>query len=472
MTQYPSMQLPPRLPLIVTASNRNSSVAKDARLVNCYVEANPQTEEIFIYKRPGLAEASRPPAADVAGYGIFNWEGDIYSIFGNKLYRNGVAVTGTIDNSQQVYKFSSILGAVPKMVFGNGQQAYAYDVAGGITANLHSINVDFPDTFVKGWAYLNGATYVMNPQAVIWGSAINSVSVPGDWTPLNFISAQIEPDDGVALDKQLVYVVAFNQWSTEIFFDAGNPTGSPLGSVPGSKISYGCISADSVQSIDTKLIWITRTRQGSPQVAVMEGLSVTIVSTPSIERLLEGADYTTVYSFVLRVNGHSFYVVTLKESNLTLAYDLSQDLWHQWTDANGNYFPFVGAAVDNQERTILQHESNGRLYYFGMNYTNDAGTVIDSIVYTPKFDASTRRKKTLGIMTFVADKQEGSLLEVSVSDDDYKTWSPPRNVYLSQTNPQLTNCGTFRSRAWKLRHRSDTPMRLQAIEVQYDIGVL
>src|SRR5690606_15739170 len=126
--------------------------------------------EVFIYKRPGLVEQSRPPTADVAGYGLYNWRGDIYAIFGNKLYRNGIAISGTIDNSQQVYKFSSILGATPKMIFGNGEQAYAYDVSGGITANLHSINVDFPDTFVKGWAYLNGATYVMNPQAVIWGS--------------------------------------------------------------------------------------------------------------------------------------------------------------------------------------------------------------------------------------------------------------------------------------------------------------
>ena len=47
---------------------------------------------------------------------------------------------------------------------------------------------------VKGFAYLNGATYVMQPEAVIWGSAINSVDQVGDWDPLNFISAQADPD--------------------------------------------------------------------------------------------------------------------------------------------------------------------------------------------------------------------------------------------------------------------------------------
>lgn len=472
MSQYPSVAIPPRLPLVVTTANRNSSVAKDARLVNCYVETDSSTQEVHIYKRPGILEDSRPPADNIAGYGIYNWQGDVYSVFGSSLYRNGVVVAASINNNQQVYKFSSILGATPRLILGNGAAAYAYDVVGGLSTNLHGINVEFPSVFVKGWAYLNGATYVMDNKAVIWGSAINSVSQPGDWNPLNFISAQIEPDDAVGLDKQLVYVVAFNQWSTEIFFDAGNATGSPLGSVPGSKISYGCRTVDSIQSIDTKLLWVTNTREASPQVAVMEGLSVTIVSTKPIERILEVADFDTVYSFVLRVNGHAFYVLTLKESNITLAYDIQEDLWHQWTDANGNYFPFVAATFDSQNRHILQHESNGRLYRISSEYFNDNGDIIDSNIYTPNFDASTRRRKQLNLMNFIADQTDGSLLEVSVSDDDYKTWSNPRRVYLSQKQPALTNCGTFKRRAFRLRHRSNTFMRLQAVEVQYDIGAL
>lgn len=469
--QYPTMQVPQRLPLVVAPANRNSTTAKDARLVNCYIELD-DSGELFIYNRPGISENSRPPGADVAGYGLYTWNGDVYSIFGSTLYRNGVSVSTVLDNSQQVYRFTPILGATPKLVLGNGTQAYSYSVAGGLSATLHGIDNDFPSPFVKGWAYLNGAVYVMNPQAVIWGSAINSVDQPGDWDPLNFISAQIEPDPGVALSKQLVYVIAFNTTSTEVFFDAGNATGSPLGSVPGSKISFGCVSADSVQSSDTKIFWLATSAEGGRQIAMIEGLAVTIVSTDSIDRLLEAADVTTVYSFVAKLNGHQFYVITFKESNLTLAYDAKEELWHQWTDASGNYFPFVASTVDAQNRCILQHESNGRLYELATSNYNDAGTPIDVFIYTPNFDAGTRRRKTMTLMSFIGDKTTGSVIEVSSSDDDYQTWSNPRKVYMSQTTPQLTNCGTFRKRAFRIRHRSNTPFRLQAVELQYDIGVL
>ena len=75
---------------------------------------------------------------------------------------------------------------------------------------------DFPTTFVKGWAYLDGTTYVARPDAGIQGDALND---PQTWDPLNVIIAQIEPDKGVGLAKQLVYVVIFKQWSTEIYYD-------------------------------------------------------------------------------------------------------------------------------------------------------------------------------------------------------------------------------------------------------------
>lgn len=469
MTQYPSVAIPPRLPLVVVTSNRSDSTSKDARLVNCYIETD-ESGELWIYKRPGLGPAD-VVAADTSGDGIYLWRGDLYSVFGSGFYRNG-SLVGTVDDTNGVYQFSEILGATPKLLLGNGVKGYAYTVAGGLTADLHSINTDFPASFVKGWAYLNGATYVMNSVAVIWGSAINSVSVAGDWSPLNFISAQSEPDDGVGLSKQLVYVVAFNTWSTEVFFDKGNVVGSPLGPVEGSLLNYGCASADTIQRIDNLILWASYSRAGTVQVAMLEGLNMKIVSTQAVERLIRPADTSNSASCQIKFGGHNFYILSFPGINLTLAYDIAQDMWSQWTDSDGNWFPFVASAAMDNGEVVLQHATNGALYSLDVANYNDDGDIIPVDIYTPNFDATTRRRKQLNLMTFVGDQTPGSILKVRCSDDDYQTWSNYRTVNMNLKKPNLTNCGTFTKRAYNLHHESNTPFRIQAIEVQYDLGTL
>jgi len=468
--QYPSVAQPPRLPLVVVTSNRNESVTKDARLVNCYIEVTKEGE-LDIYKRPGLS-LNAVIALNQPGRGLFFWQGDSYAVYGSVLYRNGVSVGTGLDTTNGLYKFDSILGATPKLILGNGAKTYAYTVAGGLTANLNSIDSDFPAVVVKGFAYLNGPLYVMQSQAVIWGSAVNSVSVAGDWDPLNFIRAQIEPDQGVFMSKQLVYVVALKQWSTEYFFDAGNAVGSPLGSVQGMKVHYGCAHGESVQKIDDVLCFLSTNQTASLQVSMLNQGAFKVVSTPSIDRLLNGINTTTIYSWQLKMNGHSFYVITFKEGNLTLAYDIVQDLWFQWTDANGNYFPIVASSYDSQQRHLLQHESNGDLYYISSTTYKDLATPIVVDIITPIFDGDTYRRKQLNAMKFVGDQVEGSTLKVRRTDDDYITWSPWRTVDLGAKTPMLTNCGTFKKRAYHLRHEQDLPLRLRAVEVQYDVGTL
>lgn len=253
-TQWESVTLPPRLPLVIVASNRDGTVDKDARLVNCYIEVTKEGE-LDIYKRPGLSSFD-VVAVDKPGRGIYFWQGSLYSIFGDAIYKDGVLLDDGLDETNGVYRFDSNLGATPKLIFGNGAAAYATDGT-TVSSALHSIDSNYPEETVKGFAFLNGFTYVMQPQAVIWNSANNSVDQPGDWDPLDFIRAQIEPDGGVFLAKQLVYVVALKEWTIEYFFDAGNPSGSPLQSVQGMKIAYGCAHQDSVQKINDILFFLS-----------------------------------------------------------------------------------------------------------------------------------------------------------------------------------------------------------------------
>lgn len=457
---------PLRWPLFVSPANRDESTSKDARLVNCYLEKDPEGN-LQVYKRPGLLVSSTLTAGQ--GRGLYNWKGDVYSIVGSTLYKNGTPVAGatTLDTSNGSYRFDSCLGATPRLVMGNGVKGYCYDPSNGFVAIT---DVDFPAAFCKGWAYLDGTTYLIKANANIQGSGIND---PTSWDPLNVIVAQIEPDGGVAMAKQLIYAIAFKQWSTEAFYDAGNATGSPLGSVPAAKSPYGCISQDSIREIDGALFWLSTNKSAAAQVCKMESLAVQVISTPAIERLLGEADFSSVYSLTLKYEGHKWYIFTLVNNNLTLAYDITTGMWAQWTDTAGNYWPMVDSTFESSTgRTLLLGETDGKIYHMDSAYYNDNGSLFNADVITPNFDAGVDRRKTLNFMRFLGDQIAGSTLQVRCSDDDYTTWGNFRSVDMSKKRPFLDRCGTFYRRALHLRHRCNTRHRMRAIDLQLDIGTL
>jgi hypothetical protein len=334
------------------------------------------------------------------------------------------------------------------------------------------IQNSFPADFCKGFVYLDGTLYVMDPEANIYGT--KNLDDPTIWDPLNKIVARVEPDGGVALAKQLVYVVALKEWTTEVFYDAGNFPGSPLAPVPGAKSPYGCVSADSVQEIDDVLFWMSSNRTASPQIVCMEDLKVRVVSTPNVDRLLENAHFDEIFSWTFKHGGHKFYGITVKNINLTLVYDIDQQLWYQWTDVNGNYWPIVYMTFDEDMEHIAQHETNGDLYWLegDYEYPDDAGDVFTVEIVTPIADFGVDRRKVLNQMRFNGDKQADSILTVEVSDDDYGTWSAPRSVNLSHFRPILSQCGTFYRRAWRFRHQASTRFRIRSIDLQLDVGSL
>ena len=469
MAQAETVTFPKRFPLIIQPENRDADTAKDAKLINAYVEREPGQQDPHLYKRPGLLQTGTTQSG--AGLGVYNWLGDIYSIFGATMYKNGVALAGTLDTTGGVYRFSQSLGATRRMQFGNGVASYNYDSGAGIVAIPYTDN--FPNPPVKGWAYLDGTTYVMNSDASVRGCA--EINDPTDWSDiLNRLTAQIEADGGVFLAQQLVYVVALGQWSTEVFYDAQNATASPLGPVQGAKINFGCANGDSVQDIDGTLFWLAINRSAAVQVIMVEQLKPTIVSSKALERILGAADLTSVYSFGIKYGGHRFYGITLVNENLTFVYDAAEKMWAQWTDTNGNYWPISSVTYQANVGTILQHESNGKLYLLDAAYTSDDGDAILTDIYTPNFDGGTRRRKQLNILGFLADQTAGSSLEVRYNDHDYDPakWSNFRPVDLSVEKPFLENNGSFVRRAYHIRHRSNTRLRMQGLEMQVDLGTL
>lgn len=207
---------------------------------------------------------------------------------------------------------------------------FTYAVTGTpATPATGTITVYGGKTTVPGIIFLDGYFFVMTDKGIIHNSALGDGT---SWNALDFVTAAEEPGDGVALGKSANYLVAFKEWSTEPFYDAGNATGSPISPVKSMSTRVGCASGSSLVDVDDKLIWISQTKDKGRSVHVMQGLQQqTPVATSDVERVLAQDDLASVSAYGLRIAGHVLYVLTLHTSAITLVYDLTSGVWYQWT---------------------------------------------------------------------------------------------------------------------------------------------
>jgi hypothetical protein len=231
----------------------------------------------------------------------------------------------------------------PLLVMKNAQVMYVFN--GAVLTKV--TDPDYPASTVPGVAYLDGVFYVMDAKGIIYGSDFND---PTSWNALNFIAAQAEADNGVVIARQLNYVMAFKQWSTEVFYDAANPTGSALGRVQNALFEVGCAAAGSIAYSDNTIFFMASSRQKGRSIMKLEGYSPQPISTGFIDKILDADDLATVYAFVVKSRGHMFYVLTLKTTGITLVYDAKTGDWHRWTSL---------AAQATQSVTSLTVQADG-----------------------------------------------------------------------------------------------------------------
>lgn len=229
----------------------------------------------------------------------------------------------------------TIAGATPSAYNGTytvasvpSSTTFTYVFAGGTSPATGTITAVGGAVTVPGIVSLDQYFIVMDTKGIVYNSGLADAP---SWNALDFITAQIEPGGGVALDKTQNYVLAFKEWSTEFFQDVANPTGSPLAPVGVGFNLIGCAAGGSVANLDGTVFWVSQTRQKGRGVHMMTGLDAAQVSTPDIERILNLSTLATVHSFGVKIAGHAFYILTLVDRNITLVFDATTKVWSVWT---------------------------------------------------------------------------------------------------------------------------------------------
>lgn len=482
----------PRIQLVEPLVSRLGSLTSDPKLINAFAEKQ-EDGSFRVYKRAGVAayQTLTPPG----GVTLLSSVGQFYAedlttylsptpyvlsfvntttlapLLATYVYFNGVSPVGLAGGSNTIvdpgvsaiqYAFNKVAALL--VVTGGGVVAVI-----NLTTKAVTLNGPVNSGMAGGIVELDSTIYAMDGTAVIWGSALNDAT---SWPGLNFIQAASEPGKGVYLAKHYSYVVAMKEFSLEFFWDAQNPTGSPLSGVPNSTVLWGCVSGGSVQQLGNELFWLARERAGAFFIGALQHLQPVKVSTPSIERII-GDAVGPFYSFGMRDSvGHQYYGLTDIGGAYTIVYDIGQKLWYLWNALTQGYFPYAGIIVHSNNTVIMQSTTGalaGALYQMDEDFVSDLGQPITVDIYTPNQDFQTRQRKMLTRMDFIADQQPGKLYS-RYSTNDFKTFSQFREVDLNQERPTLLQNGSFTRRAWNFRYSAPYPLRLEAVELDMQLG--
>lgn len=465
-----------RVPLVGSPTNRTQLVSKDQRFVNCFPEVVKDSitgsSRIYLTKRFGTSRWVRPTGSSGVGRGLYYWNNKTYSIIGTKLYETtnaGVStLKQTLATSTGACGFVETTGTNDYLFVCDGTDGYVISTTGVVTKIT---DPQFPTPHVTTPAFLDGYVFLLKTNGDICNSVLED---PLNWDASNFIVPESFPDGCLTIARQNNLLLALNERSIEYFYDAGNPTGSPLSVAEQYVLQFGCASIGSVCQEEAFVTLVAKSDTGGCYVVNIDGVNPKTISTEPINRILdaEGDVILDSWAFIVRQQGHKFYVLNLPTQRRTLVYDYDLDSWHEWSyNSSGtqDMFPFGWRAVKGTQIMFL-HESDGYIYYGSPTTYQDNGNATQVLMQTSRFDGDTAKLKFMSKVEFICDQQTSSSpMTVRYSDDDYKTWSNPLTIDL-QSRAALWRMGSFRRRAFLLLHEANTPLRMEAMEFDLDQG--
>lgn len=523
---------PERVPLATTLMYRSSSRDKDARLINCFQESIKNdlndSKKVHVVKRPGLTQGTQVLVGGGTARGFIYWNSKYYSVIGNKLYENSTEKQ-TLTTSTGRCGFERFDNSgVSYLFLADGTDAYVIDTAGTVTqvnqtytvwvtATNYSIGDRKIPTVANGYYYEvtadAGSTGGAEPT---WPTSIGTTVVDSGitWTCMgeyggfptphvptpkfidgymllpklntldvynsdvdniygwgggNFFSAEMWPDNVVTQIRQNNQVLVLGSNSGEFFYDAANTGGSPMARNEGTVIQIGCAAPYCTYETERFCIFVGQSDSGGRAVWLLEGFQPKKISTEHIERILdaEGSSMSAARGYGLRTKGHLFFVINL--TSCSIVYDVEEKVWHEWstndTDAHVAFEYDYHTDIDTGKSALL-HNTDGYIYILDQGVYQDNGVSIITDMYSTKYDSSTMNRKFMHNLTLVGDT--GSTYDIRWSDDDYTTWNDYKT--LNPDRPWFARCGSFRRRAFHIRHTANEDARLEFIEFEVDTG--
>lgn len=336
--------------------------------------------------------------------------------------------------------------------------------------------------------FLDGYLFLCDTAGNIYNCALND---PTTWPASNVATAESFPDPLRAIARAGSYLIALGTSSIEWFYDAGNPTGTPLQVYVGATRHVGYIGGV-VERSDT-ILFVGTGEGGQAGVYQVTGLKLELIASFPYSRWastlrLNAVALNAAIGAVVGLNGHDVYFFDTYStsdtpnfrSTLTYGLDLDNKTFNRFIfQASTRFVPQQGARVRTDTGllplVLMTFVNAGvvtrTIYQTSANAYQDDGVNFPVQFTTRNLDFGTRRNKFGGRFLLDVD-QTGtpSSVAISWSVDDYSTFSTPRNVDVGGVYPVLYSIGMFKKIAFRLTYSDNFPMRFRTVEFDYDQG--
>lgn len=454
----------------------NKNVDEVSLTTNLRLISNGYMDEAkAIHKRPGLkvfADLNSGRGTD----GKYSW--------------NAKAMEICVSNSN-VYKIDSDTGTVTQIATGIMQLDYRVSFVEIYDVTSKELRLFMANGGQVYWtngttgAYCTGAlapticfgitaidTYLLcmdaqNPYGFNW-------SVVGDPTNINggSASSQLFDDEVLSLGVNNDKVYVFSSSYIEVYYSTGDAV--PFSPVPGGVINYGIASRDATAYLADIIFTLNPERD----VLSINNFSMTILSFNYAKYIQSLSVVNDVeFDLVKGYGGRKWLVMTFKDANLTLVYDLVTKAFYEWGTWNGvsNDKLDVRCYSYNNiwDKHLIGSRTTSIIYEMDVNTFNDNGQPIHTEVITGNYQQA-GFDYINSEMTMVDTKRGVGSLEVEPAftwqyrDNRENTWSNQVEIPLGLSGDckladPLRNTGRYRSRQHRIIHQDDSEFVLNKI---------
>lgn len=481
------------------------------RSINLYPEViedpDGKTRMALVYTPGALNAATIGSDADATCRGLYfssTGPGDdsrLYACYGSRIYR--------INRDTTWVELGQVLpGSTPVRMTDNGFKFVVADGSALYEADLLADDATAPSTWKQVDLPLKaGGDIPIRPSQVVWirqrliindaNSSVFYYSNPAslefedEFGTQNFYSAEASADSirAMLVSEDLIWL--WGDRSYEVWTATGGSYNDPMSQVRGSSSQIGIQSYRSAAGISDMVFWLGSSDAGRNMVFMGQGLNrPQRVSTNAIENVIGSlSDADACIGWCYMEEGHTFYVLTFQNSNLTLVYDVSTGLWHERSTKDWNtgddlsWEPLYAATAFNK-------------VYYGSSLTNSL-LLLQTNRYVDADDRPIVRQRVSPI--YFADNDPISVRELyldmevgttpllsglgrdpqamlEVSRDGGSTWEPQGWVSIGAqgeyyfTTVKWCNLGVGRSWAMRVTFSDPSPIVLYGARILTDRG--
>ncbi len=455
-------------------ASKSYAVTRQRRL-NVYLENRPDGDKtkVALYGTPGLAPKFTLPAVV---RGLLGTQTALYAVGGQNFYQIGPS--GQTLYSAPIRTNSSPVG----MAFNPTQVLVVDGIAGYLYQNGTLITITsagFPNgaktaTFVGGYFVVE----LPGTQQFYVSNSFDGTT----WNALAFASASQYSDNILAVDSFIANLLLFSERHLEFWQNVGS-TPQPFAPILSATSEYGIAAIYSRAHIDNSICFLANNPQGKPQVARVQGYSVSVISPQDLDSLMAG--FSTVSDAVALsyvTDGHPMYQLTFPTANRSFLYDCSTGIWSETQSGltaayaqrhTGNLSTYYAGS------SLVSDYANGNIYQFSpTTYTDNGATILREVVTRH----AVQEFNTFAIDEAYLDMEVGvglnsgqgvnPQIQIEVSKDQGKTFGPPLISYLGPIGQYLYRVIWRRfgaSREFVFRVRMTDPVKFVVTEAALSV---